>query len=131
MINLTTEDILELKAAGFPQKSYLGATFLHENYSTRDQGIPHGTRMVQVDANLSGVSLGIYIPTLADLIEECGKDLWTAKQGSLMGKNGWIVGKPKFIDGHEEPNPFMWEIHAFGESLEQAVKNLWIKLNKK
>ena len=73
-----------------------------------------------------------FAPTLSELIESCGDELWVLRKGLFMGKRGWVVGKPSFNleASAEEPNPFMWETHEFGETPEEAVARLWLKLNE-
>jgi len=68
-----------------------------------------------------------YYPTLSELIEACGEDLWILRKGIYKGENGWVVGK----DRHEESNPHSWYVFAFGKNLDEAVAKFWLEINKK
>lgn len=73
-----------------------------------------------------------YAPTLSELIEACGKDIWTIKQCIFEGEWGWIVGQDNQNDENFSiSNPYNWNIFAFGETLEVAVARLYIELKKK
>ena len=65
--------------------------------------------------------VGVYIPTLSELIEACGKDFWELSQWE---KDNWQV--------MSNINPSKnGGIITIGKSPEEAVAKLWIKLNKK
>lgn len=104
---MTYELAKQLKDAGFPQKITAGAG---DGHLFQDE--------------VYGIA---YAPTLSELIEACGQDLWILKRGSYMGEFGWIVGQ----DRKEEDNPAYWFLFRFGKTPEEAVAKLWLALNKK
>lgn len=97
----------------------------------------HYVPVLGEDINGNPVELEEYVvdrfPTLSELIEACGENLSIMKKGLFMGKHGWVVGQLTFneVTNSEEMNPFMWHLHAFGNTPEEAVANLWLALNKK
>ena len=100
---LTYKDCLELKNAGFPQKSFIA----HNN----------GQRQTHHYESY-------YIPTLDELIEECG-DVTLIKKRDAPCEG-------------EEVDTFTYEafqdedgITFIDDTPEQAVKNLYIAINKK
>ena len=38
-----------------------------------------------------------YVPTLEELVEACGKGLWTMRQCTYQGEWGWCVGQDSYI----------------------------------
>ncbi len=66
-------------------------------------------------------------PTLSELIEACGENLWTIRQGSYKGEDGWIVGQ----DTEGSLNPLDWKVFIFDPNLDVAVAKFWLALNKK
>mgnify|MGYP001571938443 CR=1 FL=1 len=62
------------------------------------------------------------LPTLSELIEACGKYFSLAENT----KGEWLAIKYKFI---EDTKHFNTEEFSVGNSKEEAVANLWLKLN--
>ena len=67
-----------------------------------------------------------YVPTLEELVEACGKGLWTMRQCTYQGEWGWCVGQDSYISD----NPNDWPLFAFGTTLVEALGRLWLSLNK-
>jgi len=106
MNKLSYKDAKELKDAGFPQ------------------GEPNSWSVQFADRpkqEIKGNPFEEYIPTLSELIEACGDDFSHLKKL----ETSWIAVTHSAFD--ENGNNF----EEFGKTPEQAVKNLWIKLNKK
>ena len=108
MTNLSYKKCLELKNAGFPQFEGKGEALFPKPEDEFER-------------------LGLYVPSLEELIEEIGDRLWVLKRGIFMGKDGWIVGQDK----ENELNPNNWYVFSFGESLKEAVCELYLELKKK
>jgi hypothetical protein len=106
---ITHEQAKELKEAGFPQTRTLA--FPYPNYYNQDGLIRNPARSCTEDW-----SLMIKIPILSELIEACGGDsvivltIGKSLSTALHGKTGLI---------------------SQGKTPEEAVKNLYIALNKK
>ena len=99
---------LALKEAGFPQKEE-GLYITKENHLIKALAV-HNKKDL------------IYVPTLSEFIEACGD-----RFGELT-KNyaDWSAGGGK-MNGVDE---IAWEFEAKGETSEEAVANLWLKLNE-
>ncbi len=91
----------KLKDAGYPQE-------FNPKYDTGGGGAPGW------DVRAPG------FPELMEVLEEY---IWTMRKGIFEGKKGWLVGQ----DTDASINPVDWKIFAFGETLEQAVVELYIK----
>ena len=112
MNNLSYEDAKELKDAGFPQG--LRSDTLHYFESDGDIVLSRF-----VDEEFQPDYEYVNSPILDELIEACGEEFVLEKNDGY-----WIAGEYIDHDG---------EIHRQfeGNTPEQAVKNLWIALNKK
>ncbi len=91
--------VKKLKEAGFPQK---------------EKGDFVNPPDCELNYPVSGI--GIYIPTLSELIEACGDEfgsLTREDDGSFYAVN--VSNKAKY---------------GFGSTPEEAVANLWLELNK-
>ena len=63
-------------------------------------------------------------PTLSELIEECGVGKTIHGGLSWRDEDGWCA----WVKGKDECNQ---ELETSGVTAEEAVANLWLKLNKK
>jgi len=111
-MKLTYEDCVELREAGFPQEreSVLGTNSVAYMSSSIDD--VKGYTFYNTDNGDA-----VYVPSLSELIERCG-----AEFGALERRgDGVFIAKQYFERGNE---------YKLGNSGEQAVKNLWIALNK-
>jgi hypothetical protein len=90
----------KLKDAGFKQEG---------------NGI-YDTLFSKINASLGVTRENVYYPTLSELIEACGDELWS------MTKHG-DAWQTNFVDGIGG--------ETAGHTLEAAVAHLWLKLNKK
>ena len=86
-----------------------------------------GTRVAPPDKIVARRDDFAYVPTLEELIEACGKRLWTMRQGTYQGEWGWCVGQ----DSYRSDNPSDWPLFAFGTALVDALARLWLALNEK
>lgn len=103
---MTYELAKKLKEAGFPQYG-------------KNREVDGGLAMT----NESGTLEGCYIPTLSELIEACGEDFWAL----------YKVGTRETPDWKWEAGSFgvpLNEIVGKGQTPEEAVANLWLKLNE-
>ena len=91
----------QLKEAGFPQGE-------PDQYTTDGQWIPKEER--------------IYIPSLSEVIKECGNYITSCQ----AGEDYYIVSKHKSYGIQTDV-----EKTASGKNLEEAVVNLWLTLNNK
>lgn len=67
-----------------------------------------------------------HVPTLEELVDACGEDLWTLKRViGPKGKKGWIVGR----DASQDKDHTEWEKLEFDETLIIAVANLYLALH--
>lgn len=133
-MNLTYEDCKELEDAGF---SYIGSGPYETVY-------PEGMQRPQYMRGevIPKSDVGVRIPTLSELIEQCGPwiplDPAISPYSSVAGQvaefnlhatlqNGMLT----WHAGYALPE-YYHEAHllAHGATPEQAVKNLWIALNK-
>ena len=66
----------------------------------------------------------VHIPTLSELVEACGEDMYRLWQVKYMMNNldakGWIAENLEY-KGKD----------GLGKTLEEAVAKLWLELNKK
>lgn len=119
---LTYEDALELKNAGFPQNTK------STHYSTTkgmegELGISFGLPDI-------GSATRVAIPDLSELIEACGDDFEELKH--YIGQREKVFNAKWLATGIEqEPWSSRSNCSGKGYTPEQAVKNLWISLNKK
>ena len=112
-MSLSYQDCLELKETGFPQELKKGTLMAGiDNITPTHLLVPGGTY------NLPQDDL-VYIPTLEELIEACPKEHYLNLQ---QCKNKWRASIAK--DNNE-----IYEA-VCGSSPSQAVKNLWIELQK-
>lgn len=93
----------KLKEAGFPQKGK------GENKYEDGTKVPSGA--------VSSKTYSCYIPTLSELIEACKGELNLYNLSNDL--NHWIA---------DHKNPFRT---GHGNSLQEAVANLWFQLNEK
>lgn len=101
----------QLKDAGFPIKPFLKDILKHSTEEDiRNLKIGHVIKC--------GTSLENKIPTLSDLIEACGIKFDSLHQNFLKG---WTVKEDTF-----GKRPMF-----YGKTPEEAVANLWLKLNDK
>lgn len=101
-MNLSYEMCKKLKDAGFPQKEPL----LYPPY----QG--------ELDTSTLAP---VYVPTLSELIEACGKDFAVL----IRCENGWHVG----ADGHPFSTMAEERPQGCGSNLSEAFANLYLALN--
>jgi len=108
MNNLNYKDALELKNAGYPQGGK-GFGLFPDDLTE----FPYRGDEPNVHKDV------VYIPTLSELIEACGDEFNNLEHHT-----------------YSTPVPY-WEcwsvtqmFQAMGETPEQAVKNLWVQLNK-
>lgn len=121
-MNLTYEDCKELKDAGFPQGESLdnviayGTAFayLHNGNPSEELLNKYTNALKSLKEMYKDDKEYVYVPTLAELIEACGEGFFVLQRGV---NNHWVASIG-------ESN------HFLGDSPEQAVKNLWIALNK-
>lgn len=92
---MTYELAKQLKDAGFPQKE--------NTYWKNERG--EGT-------------LGVYAPTLSELIEACGEEFYSIRKQTLKYCAESVASDDRFFQ-------------AKGSTPEEAVANLWLELNKK
>ncbi len=86
----------------------------------KDAGFP------QVGKNQDGYANdGGYEPTLSELIEACGS-AFSALTRRFSGSESWIAHSNQFLTGQFGHIPIV----ADGNTLEEAVANLWLELNK-
>lgn len=113
MQKLTQEDCLELKKAGFPQ-----------NPIVVEDGLPGLCKSVQEGNFYTSSEFGnVYEPTLSELIEACGNRF------AMLGINrpgNWYSRADETCDECASDEPL-----SYGHNPEQAVKNLYLTLNKK
>lgn len=105
---------LELKNAGFPQRQMGG-----------NHVLPSGEILPYIQANTA------YIPTLEELIEECGEDFYSLRTAD--GKK-WVAHPKKMLEAlavfATSPNKsWSWNA-AIGDSSAEAVAKLWLALKK-
>lgn len=109
----------KLKDAGFPQKDI--GTFLFS------KGISLADSQKKWNEN------NAYAPTLPELIEACGDDFILISRTPPYVENArpdserWHCPTKKGINQLE----YSKEEHLYGYSPEEAVANLWLKLNEK
>lgn len=65
-----------------------------------------------------------YAPTLSELIEACGEDVWVIARVNYMGVDGWIAGQ----DSNTPKDIQTWKLFTFDPHVETAVANLWLAL---
>ena len=107
---------LKLKDAGFPQD--LGNDNIGRFMDRSGEYKKFGTRN----------------PTLSELIEACGDEFkvlylketaWDSKKGEVVKIHQWQAGKEIYWD-YEEVDSYH---RGVGSTREEAVANLWLKLN--
>lgn len=117
----------KLKEAGFPQKGFwfYGSNETDTPCLTYDTN-PYDTCAIQMIGDADVVMkyprkvVLCYAPTLSELIEACGDGF--QKLEREVGKD-----TGRIIFGAYSTTGFM----QWGETLEEAVANLWLKLNSK
>ena len=103
-MKLSYQDCKELKDAGFPQKRV--GMYLYD----KEGNLIH----LVSDRDWSELDSDIKIPTLSELIEACGVVFHR------------LVNQGATWEAYSSPDSKI----GVGDSPEQAVKNLWIALNK-
>lgn len=117
----------QLKDAGFPQKPV-------EQYDTADTlrcmyGMKSGQHWkppLELDLDEYKIPKKyVYIPTLSELIETCGK-YYQLKliHHPIDGDKQWRA----FVENNTDPH---WEYETYGSTPEEAVAKLWLELNGK
>jgi hypothetical protein len=116
----------QLNDAGFLKKSYVGAKFYRSVVTHRKGAIPAREVAIQVFEELTFDSPDfIYIPTLEDLIEACGRGFRTLDRDVSGGKIVWLCNN--YFDENDEGSG---DIIA-GVSPAEAIARLWLMLRKK
>ncbi len=117
----------ELKDAGFPQMEHGDySVFMDWNlYST----IPYLQIAIYKDKGLEMGLDRVYLPTLSELIEACGKDVLLCE---LNGKWNAVrhAGVSQAID-FLGLKVFLTMLGGNGDTPEEAVARLWLAINKK
>lgn len=121
---ISYELALALKNAGFPQKG--------EGYFASKTG---GTRLQSFGkkyqfGTLNTIEEVVYFTTLSELIEACGDKLILSNCDEYKYE-GWIAGTQ--IVGFDDASAWIntEELFGIGSSPEEAVANLYLKLNEK
>ena len=104
----------QLKEAGFPQAGE------HLDYDR----CPYMIYPNDIDDGVS--KNGCYDPTLSELIEQCGERFGYLTQYDRYKGEGWFAGGHKIKWESDE----LGDIKCEGETPEEAVVNLWLKLNE-
>ena len=114
----------KLKDAGYSQEAKWGNLF-YSDYS-------NDPNLIFIDENLEGLTWGKYVkmPTLSELIEACGDGfLQLYRHYEPVRK---MDGKWVFVDWRAYPRPVTLKADGYvGYTPEEAVANLWLKLNEK
>jgi hypothetical protein len=118
----------KLKDAGFPQEIDLGDRY----YDPVSNEVFINGQSVEIDFCSrydSHPELGqVKIPSLSELIEECGKHLSHIKQ--YPAKGHWFA--VSHTKDYKKPHPLSGNnIEEDGDSPEEAVAKLWIEINEK
>ncbi len=110
---MTYDLALQLKDAGFPQSPYMNQLCQHPD-----------SMACRIKAAHNPECEWVSVPTLSELIEACGDDLFDLRRDG----NGWAAISNLTYDGK-----FDSDISLYGEGStpEEAVSMLWISLNKK
>lgn len=109
---ISYETVVKLKEAGFPQKEATTGDFCsHYAVTLTGPKYCHWKESTNID--------DMYVPTLSELIEACGR-----QKIILIG----IVGSTKW---RATAGALDTMIEVFGPSPEEAVAELWLVLNKK
>lgn len=109
-MKLTYEDCKELKDAGYEQKS---PRYYEDGRLFDEAGLSHPS--IPIEVYREEIAKTVYFPSLSELIEACGEEsvitltIGKAISTALHGATGLV---------------------SEGSSPEQAVKNLWIAINK-
>lgn len=106
----------QLKDAGFPQKTYLGARFYSDVSHPRMGRYPGDVVIVQITSD-NTVPLGTYIPTLEELIEACEEVNFILGRDH-KGYDAQVYSKFGRTYTSNYPTPT------------EAVARLWLALNK-
>jgi hypothetical protein len=116
----------ELSDAGFMAKSYVGARFYRSLVTQQKGALPAREIATQVFDDLTFEPPHfIYIPTLEDLIEACGRGFRTLDRDASGGNAVWLCNN--YLDENDEGST---DIIAGASPLE-AVARLWLKLHEK
>jgi len=109
----------QLKDAGFPQRGCL--TFVSsDNGKTWDIWNDTDISEFQITKTIIGISC----PTLSELIEACGDDLFNIHRYNGSYRNKWCINFFRKGDGD-----FFWS--ASGDTIENALISYWLAINKK
>lgn len=99
----------------------------------KDAGFPEFYQATGVTPAMRGKKWdGLYEPTLSELIEACGSGFWKLEVyggGAFAGYEDNEEKTPKFYP----PKPYgayTYKQEAFGDTLEEAVASLYIKLHE-
>lgn len=126
----------ELKDAGFPQEpdidisgldgEFKGGFYLFINNEVGEGAVTFLDERGYDAHKSAGNETLIKMPTTAELIDACGKNMWTMRRGIYKGEPGWVVGQ----DTNGSVNPVDWEMFEFGKTLDVAVARFWLIPNK-
>jgi hypothetical protein len=126
LIKLKYDLAKELANAGFMPKSYVGARFYHSNASPWKGVMPYQKVVTQVfDDLIFGPPSHLYIPTLEDLIEACGREFRTLDRDGSSGKIEWFCNNYISENDNESGDIIV------GKSPVEAVARLWLRLRAK
>lgn len=119
-IMLSYKSALQLKKAGFSQWS-------ESDYSL----CPHTIGLKPFDSAVRQLHLSeckdiVSIPTLSELIEECGKRFYNLDRVIGVESDGKKLGDGFMVNNYDPGSGCI-----FGKTPEEAMKNLWLKLNTK
>ena len=110
----------KLKDVGFQQKYYFGVS-----YYVADKDIPNTIHIHTPDApgfyNEKRLPIKVKIPTLSELIEACGDGFASLNKGIDNKFHAWAT--------RTDTVKHIEDIYGEGEVPEEAVANLWLKLN--
>jgi hypothetical protein len=116
----------ELANTGFMPKSYVGARFYHSIASHRKGAMPEHEVVIQVFDDLTfGPPSYLYIPTLDDLIEACGREFRTLDRDGSSGKIEWLCNN--YISEDDDGSGDI----IVGKSPVEAVARLWLRVRAK
>lgn len=115
---MTYELAKKLKDAGFPQ--VIKADYYHEGC---DECFGGNAELYEKAKDSGFDSNDISIPTLPELIEACGEKFFYLERLDNLAYKGWVAHA--IFTGTDEK-----VIAKNGSTPEEAVANLWLKLNQ-
>jgi hypothetical protein len=125
-LNMKYDLAKQLNDAGFSKKSYVGAKFYHSDITHRRGAMPAREVAVQIFEDLTFDPPNfIYIPTLEDLIEACGRGFRTLDRDVSGGKIVWLCNN--YVDENDDRSGDI----ITGNSPAEAIARLWLKLHEK